>query len=206
VAPAAEALPGEPGFAALETALADAADAERARLRETLAGARARGFLLDLSEFVACRGWLDPSDPDQTPRLARPLPETAAAALDRRLARAAKRAKGLDRLSTEQRHELRKELKKLRYSVEFCASLYPEKKVKPFLKRLKALQAVFGSLNDAAMAKELLGGPDAPGGDDPAAARAAGFVLGLHTERAQHGWTEAKALWTALRDTRPFWR
>ena len=50
----------------------------------------------------------------------------------------------------EQRHELRKELKKLRYAVEFLSPLYPDKRVAPFLKRLKNLQNVFGELNDAA--------------------------------------------------------
>lgn len=206
VRPAAAARPGEPGFARLEAALVERGGAERSALRATLVGARARTFLLDLSEYVSCRGWLDAQDWSQTARLARPVTETAGVALDTRLAKAAKRAKGIEHLSVEARHELRKELKKLRYTAEFCASLYPPKRVKPFLKRLKALQEVFGDLNDAAMAEALLSGPDAPGGDDPGAARAGGFVLGLHAERARHGWERAKGLWRALRDTDPFWR
>ena len=206
VRPAGADLPDEPGVARLEAALCAEAAAERARLRETLAGARVRGFLLDLSEYVACRGWLDPGDWDQTARLARPLPETAAEALDRRLGAAAKRARGIADLSIEARHELRKSLKKLRYAAEFCAPLYPRKRVKPFLKRLKALQEIFGDLNDSAMARDLLLAPDAPWAGDAGAARAGGFVLGLHTERARHGWERAKALWQDFRDTDPFWR
>jgi triphosphatase len=46
-------------------------------------------------------------------------------------------------------------LKKLRYAVEFLASLYPKKAVKRLVKRIKALQKVLGVINDAAMAKRL---------------------------------------------------
>ena len=206
VRPAAAALPDAPGFDALEAALRARGEAERCALRATLAGARVRRFMLDLSAYVACRGWLDPSDWSQTARLARPVPEVTAEALDHRLGAAAKRARGIAKLSTEARHDLRKSLKKLRYTAEFAASLNAEKAVKPFLKRLKALQDVFGSLNDAAMAEALLLAPDAPGAQDPQAARAAGIVIGLHAERARHDWMRARGLWREFRDTRPFWR
>ena len=53
-----------------------------------------------------------------------------------------KHAHGLETLTADQRHKLRKELKKLRYAVEFFSSLFPAKRVDPFLKRLKKLQTV----------------------------------------------------------------
>jgi len=52
-------------------------------------------------------------------------------------------------------HPLRKALKKLRYGVEFLASLYPPKAVKRFIKRLKNLQKRLGVINDGATATRL---------------------------------------------------
>ena len=52
-------------------------------------------------------------------------------------------------------HPLRKALKKLRYGIEFLASLYPPKPVKRFVKRLKNLQKRLGVINDGATATRL---------------------------------------------------
>ncbi|MCQ4189841.1 CHAD domain-containing protein, partial [Methylocystis suflitae] len=106
----------------------------------------------------------------------------------------------------EQRHELRKELKKLRYAVEFFCSLYPEKRIDPFLKRLKKLQNVFGDLNDAATLKALFTRTDVPGAEDPSIQRAIGWMIGASQARAELGWIGAKALWKDLEQTRPFWK
>lgn len=97
-----------------------------------------------------------------------------------------------------------KELKKLRYAVEFFAPLYPSKRVDPLLKRLKKLQTTFGHLNDAATVRAMLSGPGGTG--DPAAQRAIGWVTGASQARAEFGWTGAKALWRNLEETRPFWK
>ena len=196
----------EPGFADLAEALERHAAGTRARLRETLRGKRVWSFLLDLGEFVMARGWLDPGDWDQTARLAAPVTEVARAALDERLGRAACKADGIAGLDIEARHDLRKELKKLRYAAEFLAPLFPDKRVKAFLKRLKGLQSIFGDLNDAAMAEELFRRPDGPASRDVAAARAAGFVIGVRTERARRSWEDAKAAWRSFADVAPFWR
>ena len=73
-----------------------------------------------------------------------------------------KRARGIRKLDAEALHELRKELKKLRYAADMLASIYPRKRVSAYLKALKALQDGFGSLNDAAMAEDTLTGAGAP--------------------------------------------
>ena len=101
---------------------------------------------------------------------------------------------------------MRKELKKLRYAVEFFSPLYPAKHVDPFLKRLKKLQTVFGDLNDAAMVRAMLTGAEAPGVGDPAAQRAVGWVIGASQARAEFGWAGVKALWRSLEETRPVWK
>ncbi|CDX21826.1 putative adenylate cyclase [Mesorhizobium sp. ORS 3324] len=201
----AGAHPDEPGLAALSSALSQQATQVRQRLRELLAGARVQAFLIDLTRFVETRGWLVPQDFGQTERLAEPVTKLAGQALGKRWKRVRKRARGIETLDTAQRHRLRKELKKLRYSVEFFSSLYQSKQVDPLLKRLKKLQTVFGDLNDAATAKALLPGTDASA-SDPAAQRAIGWTIGASQARAEHGWGGAKARWRKLKETRPFWK
>jgi len=73
-------------------------------------------------------------------------------------------------------HELRIAAKKLRYTCEFFAALYPRKKVKRFLEKLEALQDVLGALNDAAIGSLLVGRASA--GATPLDAHASGLALG----------------------------
>ena len=80
--------------------------------------------------------------------------------LDKRHRRVRKAGKHVRSLDAEGLHELRKELKKLRYAVDMLGPLYPKEAVGPYLKALKELQDSFGSLNDAAMAR---GGADRAG-------------------------------------------
>jgi CHAD domain-containing protein len=183
-------------------ALGRAAASRRAALVALIAGERAQAFVLDLVRFTETRGWLKPEDFEQTARLAEPLRELAAAALEKRWKKVRKRARHLEELDAEHRHELRKELKKLRYAVEFLAPLYAGKKVEPFLKRLKKLQDVFGQLNDAALVRSMFSG------DGPAAGaseRAVGWLIGATQARAHDRWTGAKALWKDLDGAKPFW-
>ncbi|WP_130803055.1 CYTH and CHAD domain-containing protein [Acinetobacter ihumii] len=51
-------------------------------------------------------------------------------------------------LEIEQRHRTRKNCKRLRYCIEFVASLYDEKSVKKYLKQLQAVQDKLGLYND----------------------------------------------------------
>lgn len=203
--PEAKAHPDETGFGALAAILKEKGEAHRAVLRKTLESARTQNFLIDLGRFIEARGWLLPDDFDQTQRLAQPVEALARQALDKRWKRTRKRAKHIASLDVEARHELRKQLKKLRYAIEFFSPVLPSKRVDAFLRRLKDLQQVFGDLNDAAMAKHLFTGPGAPGTDDPQAQRAVGWLLGTRTERAHHHWLEAKSLWEALNDTKTCW-
>ena len=65
----------------------------------------------------------------------------------------------LDRLLTraeELRHELRKQLKKLRYAADLFSPLFPEKRVRAYLGPLEALQDLLGDLNDGAVGTRLL--------------------------------------------------
>jgi len=89
-------------------------------------------------------------------RLERKLVRIAPDLLDRLFRKVRKRGRAVQPgASASELHPLRKSLKKLRYGVEFLASLYPKKAVKRLVKRMKALQQSLGVINDAATATEL---------------------------------------------------
>ena len=58
-------------------------------------------------------------------------------------------------LDIESRHRTRKRVKRLRYCVEFVASLYPAQDVKRYLKDLKPAQESLGQYNDLMVAEAL---------------------------------------------------
>jgi CHAD domain-containing protein len=202
----ANAHPEEQGFAVVADALKAKALAERMHLRETLKGERVMRFLFDLARLIETRGWLVPADFEQTQRLARPVIDTAVGALAKRWKHAGRRACELDTLDPEQRHELRKELKKLRYAAEFSGSLFPAKRVETFIRRLKRLQDIFGDLNDAHLVRVGIDQIIAPGIEDAGCQRAAGWLIGANLVRAEAGWVRAASLWRDLEGTEPFWK
>lgn len=127
--------------------------------------------------------------------LSRPLEELAAKSLRRLLRRVLRRAEDLTELTVEQRHELRKALKPLRYGVEFFAPLYPARKVGRFLRRASELQATLGYLNDVALAEMLLQ-LDPPAGKTALEVETAiGAVIGWHAAKAEHAWIDVKRTW-----------
>lgn len=196
----------DPGFASLAKAIAAHAEERRQAVRTVLAGPRVWAMQLAIGEALATRSWLDPSDWAQTARLARPIGETATEALAARLAKTSAKAKGIAGLTIDARHDLRKSLKKLRYAAEFFGPLWPEKKVRPFLKSLKRLQEMFGALNDFSMVEALFRDPTGPAGSQIDAARAAGYLTGVYAERSQAAWVDARASWKRFREADPFWQ
>jgi triphosphatase len=202
----AELHQDEPGLDALATALWGRGVGMRNTLGGLLVGARAQKFLIDLARFVETRGWLVAEDFDQTMRLAQPVGDLADESLGRLWKKVCKSAKGLETLDVHERHALRKDLKKLRYAIDFFGAIYPAKRVDPFLRRVKKLQEVFGDLNDAATVRAMLTSADAPLAGDVAGQRAIGWAIGATQARAEFGWANAKALWQRLEETRPFWK
>jgi inorganic triphosphatase YgiF len=67
----------------------------------------------------------------------------------------AKRADEFKKLAIEEQHDVRKQLKRLRYVAELTASLYGRKKVARYIAALEPAQAALGSLNDLSVATEL---------------------------------------------------
>lgn len=202
VAPQATAYPDEASLSFIQTGLHRRAETLRSDLREVLAGERVQAFLFDLASFAALPAWSAGAEPAASPSAR----EFAATALDTCWRKVRKRARKIETLSEEQRHELRKTLKRLRYAVEFLAGYFAAKRTRPFLKRLKSLQTVFGQLNDAAMTRVLLSDPDLIDTASPTAQRGAGWLIGASQAESALGWREAKAAWRKLADADKFWR
>jgi len=133
-------------------ALLAARDDARMRAREALESTRARLLMLDLAEWLML-GLHPAGDGDQ------PLPDAAAAILDRLRRKVRKKGRHLAERDDAARHALRKQAKKLRYATDFFATLYDGKKetkrLKVFLASLEALQDDLGLLNDLATAPDV---------------------------------------------------
>lgn len=201
-----ERTPDHPGLLHMKQKLADQIEAERERLRSQLGTADTQRFIVDLAEFAALRGWLDPSDVTQSQRLSQDLPQFATKALERSFRKVCKLGEKIDTLSIEQRHELRKRAKKLRYALEFLKDVTEGEDKLAFLKALKKLQTILGKLNDAAMIEALFDDHAETLLGDTDSALIAGRLIGMYQERSDHAWIDAKTRWDTLMSIAPPWR
>lgn len=136
--------------------------AEREAAYDTVAhvlgSRRARLLALDLVEWLDHGDWR--ADPATRSLREMPAPEFAGLALSRFRRKVRKDGKDLVSLPDEQRHELRKDAKKLRYAADFFAPLFQAKalrrKRKRFMDALESLQDSLGALNDLAAGPEVL--------------------------------------------------
>jgi inorganic triphosphatase YgiF len=166
------------------------------------------GFLLDLATAIETRVWRESASHEQLFAFFRPAHDLASETLDKRLKQACRRAKHLSSLNVQQRHRLRIALKKLRYSAEFFAPIFPAKAVSEFLERLSKLQDLFGALNDAAMAETILRRVNEHAGAHSGMEllEASAFVDGWHQSRVEPTWEKAKKRWKRFIKTDRFWR
>jgi triphosphatase len=201
----AEAHPEQAGFPTIADGLRREVTKRREDLRRLLAEARGQAFLIDLMRFVETRGWQVAEDLDQAGELAVPVSKLARKALTKAWKKVRKCGRQVDSLNDEQRHDLRKALKKLRYEVEFFSTLYPPKGVKRFSKRLKKLQRISGTVNDAALVKAIFNRKGALRAANPESERAIGCMIGANQVRAEFVWSGAKDQWRRLKRTQPFW-
>lgn len=136
--PAIEAA-GGPAFSLPEHAAADAA-AVAHDPEVTL-------LLLDLLEYAYGAPLADPDD-------APGLVATVAGEL-RRLHRQTLRAVDeFASLAEEEQHRVRKRLKRLRYTAELTAAIFPQRQVRAYVKALAPAQDALGALNDLVVARD----------------------------------------------------
>jgi triphosphatase len=115
---------------------------------EVLRGRATQSVWLDVLGFLHGRK-------ASAPAAGVPLREAVAAMLSRLQARVARDAARHDSLDDEGRHRARKRLKRLRYGVESCASLFPAKAVEHYLSALRPAQDALGEAHDLCVARAL---------------------------------------------------
>ena len=186
----------------LRSAAEAARRAAHCEMREEFARPAMTGLVLGMA------AWLEPDDAGTAVNgddaLHRPMRKLARSLLDRMARRVARRGEHLRRRPVEQLHALRKALKKLGYSADCLAALYPLKSVKRFQKLSRHLLARLGKANDAAMATGLAKNLCADGRSELAPAVAA--LAGWSGRRRDRALAKLPKTWAKFSAAMPFWR
>jgi len=205
--PVAEAFAGEPSFAVLNGRLAADRETARAEARAALSSPRYTQFILETRAWVARRGWREQPVSEESAFLFRPITELADLLLAKHFKKVRKDGKKFDSLPVEEKHQLRIDVKRLRYVVDFFSSLYDAKKVKGFIKHLQRLQDGLGYMNDVAVAQTLVGRLTETATPETAAdiGRAGALVLGWHAHAAVGATAHLSEDVAELISCKPFW-
>ncbi len=167
------AFPDEPGFSGMIAECETRRETGYARIRALLSSPETTRFVLSMQGFVARHGWRNALAPDALAHLTAPAKGFGAAHIARLHQRILKRGRKHLALNAHDRHELRIDLKKLRYAADGFGALFDgAKQVRNYTKAAAALQDALGAFNDLVTANALV--------SELAAAdtRAAGIVIG----------------------------
>ena len=211
IEPAMESLGDDEDLSPLLANLAGKKAAAYAQVGQALGSERYRHLLIALCG-LAYNGNI--AKTDREAELEQPLDRFAATALSHLHRRLLKRGHGFESLSKEERHEVRIALKRLRYAVDFFASIFDSERKGKFFKRLSRLQDDLGGMNDVAVAETMLMrligvGETADSATSPSGngklVFAAGAILGWHRRRASEINRELIKDWHAFVQAKPFW-
>jgi CHAD domain-containing protein len=137
------------------------------------------------------------------------LPRIAGRMLDRQAKRVKKRGKVAASKKEGDLHRLRIALKKLRYTSEFFAPLYPKRDVAKYLRRLRVLQNHLGDLNDVANVRRVVGElmREKSKKDDDANMRfAGGAMVGWYGAQVPATAKQALKRYRKFKRIKPFWQ
>lgn len=190
------------------------AERERAyqHVISALQSRRFRQFMQNLVAWIEAGPWCTWNEPQRQAARDQTIKKFAAHVLDRRWRKLKRGGRHLERLSTEERHRIRIDAKKLRYASEFFSSLVTDRKgrkgLKSFIAALELLQARLGDLNDIQTQHEIVAKLARP---ESAAARVS-EAAGAAGHRNQENKRTAALLRSAskahrqLLDGEPFWK
>jgi triphosphatase len=206
LAPVRSSLPDAEELRALAAAVETARRRAYSAAQEAVGSSRYTVLLLRLQAWLEARAWRNQDVSEGSVALFRPVTDLADKLLSKRHRSVCKRGRHFADLAPEERHEVRKALKKLRYSVEFFHNLYAGKRLKQYLERLEALQDDLGHLNDVATAQgltERLKKENPKTGGDWRIG--CGMVIGWHTQAT--GILEPHLIehWHRFAEAKPFW-
>lgn len=176
------------------------------KVRSALNSRRYTDVMLTLGSWIEERGWRQNTEQKQ---LDAPLIGTAEHLIGKRYRKVLKLGKSFATLTTDQRHDVRLALKKVRYAAEFFVGLYPEMKTRPFISAMRRLQNTLGASNDVATAEHLLAGLMGNAKGDrktlDSLTLGAGKILGWHTRAAHDAEINIVRQWITFSESRPFW-
>jgi CHAD domain-containing protein len=166
-------------------------------VEQTIRSTRFLGGALAAAAWIETGDWLSDDRKSARQRRREPVEDLAEAELSRRWKRIRKRAKHLGRLAPEERHQVRIDIKKLRYASEFFTGLYrrngARKRRKNAVGILEELQERLGDLNDIAV------------GAGMAQAQAARIVHQEQLARVPDLLAEAQRHYEEFAELEPFW-
>ena len=199
-----EALPQCAALVSLGPECARLQAAAQRKARRALSSRKYQRMMDGLGSWIVEQAWRNEASADELALLESPLGAYARDELERRHVRVRKRGRKLSSQSAAELHDLRIAVKKLRYTVDFFAALYPSEPVASLRSRVSRLQQILGALNDAATTMDLLG--EALGDtDDAALLEARGLVVGWSAGRADALKRELSRSWRAFRQADTFW-
>lgn len=189
----AKTFPDDPRWAAMLRAGARRRRVAYATLATHLASPEFRTLTVSLALAAALRPW-EPLAVETDAGI------FASDMLARRYRHVRRAGRQIAELSIPDLHALRKDCKRLRYTAEFFAALYPPKPTRRFLARLATLQEELGLLNDGAAISGLMAqlGRAERG-------FAAGLVEGFTAARSGPARNRIIKGWGRFRKAEPFW-
>ncbi|MFN3231623.1 MAG: CHAD domain-containing protein [Alphaproteobacteria bacterium] len=205
--PVTDGWVGHDGLRALEESAWQIRETGYETARVAMMSPRYTAFALRISSWIERAGWRSGLDKAQVKRMAAPMSDLAGQLLDRRYAKVLKLGRKFDRMSREDRHELRIVLKRLRYAGDFFRSLYPKDKVKPFRGPMTDMLEKLGHMNDLTVAEHLCAVLLERGGQNRE--RVESGVAALLSWHEAHGAVAESAMretWRAFCVADPYWR
>lgn len=176
-----------------------------------ISSAEFQRFVIGCAAWIEAGAWSSNPDPGRVLLAQRSVTVHAAEQIGRRRRQCRKLGSDLDALSDTERHGVRISVKKLRYTVEFFASLYDsgarQKRMKTLLRACQKLQDSLGALNDLAIRRQLFAKllvAKSPGALDRAFS--AGMLLGSQEHEIPSLKKRAAKAWKAIQKSKPFWK
>lgn len=167
-------------------------------VQETIASPRFVNGILETAAWIQAGRWAVEESKAARQRRRQPVAELAEQEIGRRWKRVLKRGRNLADLEPDERHQVRIEIKKLRYAAEFFGSLFKgggaKKRKRAALETLEALQETMGELNDIAVGSGI---------------QASDAEAALHQEqlsRVDELLSAAQAQYRDLAKLEPFWK
>jgi hypothetical protein len=160
-----------------------------------------------LNSWAEGRGWRDSGSGENLAELQAKASDIAPELLHEIYEQLLATGADFEHLDFEHRHKVRIEIKKLRYATEFFSSLYPKRKVAPYLAAMKTLQDDLGASNDVDVARKLLKRvlKQTRGKERTRLSYAAGLVVGWHSHVGDGRERELVRAWHRFSARTPYW-